>query len=149
LPIFLAAVGVGLAGNPLEMAFNLTAYSIGMGTVLSTLGLVAATTGVGVGGLSPRGALAVKKLGAVLLLAAAAYIIFYWGRVVFGDVMVENRVISAGGRVSSTLGGWLSSGAGKWAVALAFAGLLLAALAGALTVRARSRMAANYSERQT
>tara|TARA_R110002096_G_scaffold137245_8_gene290467 strand:- start:2480 stop:3334 length:855 start_codon:yes stop_codon:yes gene_type:complete len=149
LPIFLAAVGVGLTGNPLDMALNLTAYSVGMGTVLSTLGLVGATTGVGLGGLSPRGAWAVKKLGAVLLLTAAAYVIFYWGRVVFGDVMVESRVVNAGETVSSTLRGWLSSRAGRWAVALAFAGLLLAALAGALTVRTRSRIAANESERQT
>jgi cytochrome c-type biogenesis protein len=130
LPIFLAALGFSLTGTPFDLAVNLLAYALGMGTVLSTLGIVAAVTGAGLGGLTPRGHLILRKLGAVLLLAAAAYIIFYWGRVVFGDVMAESRIVSAGDRVSSILRGWLSRGTGRIATGIALAALLLIAVAG-------------------
>ena len=83
-----------------------------MGTVLSTLGVVAATTGGGLGGLSPRANGVMHKAGAVLLPAAGACVIFYWGRVVFGDVMAESRIANAGNGISAGLRAWLSSGTG-------------------------------------
>ena len=129
LPIFLSALGFSLTGTPIDLAVNLLAYALGMGTVLSGLGVVAATTGVGLGGLSPRAHLVLRKLGAVLLLAAAAYVIFYWGRVVFGDVMAESRIVYAGDRVSSLLRGWLSRESGRMATGIALAVLLLIAAA--------------------
>ncbi len=106
------------------------AYALGMGTVLSTLGIVAATTGAGVGGLSERGHVVVKKLGAVLLLAAASYVIIFWGRVAFGDVMVENSIVNAGERISGAARGWLGDSATQLLLALALGTLLLIGLAG-------------------
>jgi cytochrome c-type biogenesis protein len=128
LPIFFAALGFSLTGTPIDLAVNLLAYALGMGTVLSTLGIVAATTGAGLGGLSPHAHLVLRKLGAVLLLAAAAYVIFYWGRVVFGDVMVESRIVYAGDRISSLMRGWLSRETGQMATGIALGTLLLIAV---------------------
>ena len=141
LPIFLAALGFSLTGTPLDLALGLVAYALGMGTVLSTLGIVAATTGVGLGGRNPHAHRILRKLGALLLLVAAAYVIFYWGRVVFGDVMAENRIVYAGDRVSSLLRGWLSRGTGRTATWIALGALLLIAVAvwlGALAGPARA-----------
>jgi len=130
LPIFLAALGFSLTGTPIDLAVGLVAYALGMGTVLATLGIIAATTGAGLGGLSARGHLILRKLSAVLLLAAAGYVIFYWGRVVFGDVMAESRIVSAGDRISSISRAWLSSGTGRAAAGVALVVLLLIAAAG-------------------
>jgi cytochrome c-type biogenesis protein len=142
LPIFLAALGFSLTGTPLDLAANMLAYALGMGTVLSALGIVAATTGIGVGGLSPRGHAIIKKLSAVLLLAAAGYVIFYWGRIVFGDVMVENPIVNAGDRISGTLRGWLAFGTGRRVLVLAFGMLLLVGLTGYVKTLVRLKGAA-------
>jgi cytochrome c-type biogenesis protein len=139
LPIFLAALGISLTGTPLDLAASLLVYGLGMGTVLSTLGIVAATTGLGIGTLSPRGHAKVKKLSAVLLLAAAAYVIFYWGRVVYGNVMVENPVVNAGDAISAALRGWLANGSGLQVLAFAFGSIVLIALTGYARVILKSR----------
>jgi cytochrome c-type biogenesis protein len=141
LPVFLAALGFSLTGTPVDLAVNMLAYALGMGTVLSALGIVAATTGAGVGGLSARGHLIVNKLGAVLLLAAAGYVLFYWGRVAFGDVMVENPIINAGDRISGTLRGWLAYGTGRRLLALALGVLVLIGLTGYVKTYLRRKSA--------
>ena len=126
LPIFLAALGVSLTGTPLDLALNMLAYALGMGTVLTSLGIAAATAGAGFGRLTTQGAFIVRKISAALLLAAAAYVIFYWGRVVFGDVMAESRIVNAGEVVSGSLRGWLSGDTGR-----VFTGLTLVLLLAA------------------
>lgn len=139
LPIFLSALGFSLTGTPLDLALNMLAYALGMGTVLSSLGIVAATAGAGFGQLTPQGAVIVRKIGAVLLLAAAAYVIIYWGRVVFGDVMVESRIVNVGERASGFLRRWLTGDTGRVATGLSLA-LLLAMGAYGLSRRRRRRI---------
>lgn len=138
LPIFLAAMGFSLTGTPVDLAVNMLAYALGMGTVLSALGIVAASTGAGFGGVSARGHAILAKLSAVLLLVAASYVLFYWGRVAFGDVMVENPVINMGDAISGRLRYWLAYGIGRWALALAFGVFVLVALAGLVKALRRS-----------
>lgn len=125
LPIFFAALGVALTGTPVDLALSLLVYALGMGTVLSTLGVVAATTGISLGGLSPRAHAVLRKTGAALLLAAAGYVIFYWGRVVFGDVMIESQIVNGGNWISTALRAWLTSGEGQWATLTALGALVL------------------------
>lgn len=137
LPIFLAALGVSLTGTPLDLAVNMLAYALGMGTVLTTLGIAAATAGAGFGQLTPQGAVIMRKAGAALLLAAAAYVIFYWGRVVFGDVMAESRIVNVGERVSGSLRGWLTGDTGRVITGLALA--LLVAMSAYSLIRERQR----------
>ncbi|PCH66319.1 MAG: hypothetical protein COC12_13290 [Rhodobacteraceae bacterium] len=146
LPIFLAAMGFSLTGTPVDLVVNMLAYAAGMGTVLSTLGIVAATTGAGFGGVSARGHVVLEWLSAVLLLVAAAYVLFYWGRVVLGDVMTENAIINIGDSISGGLRYWLAYGLGRWALALAFGLLVLAGLAGVIKSLLRSGKAAEQAE---
>jgi len=128
LPIFLAAVGVALTDTPLDQAINLLVYALGMGTVLSTLGIIAALSGRSLGQITPRGRFYMDKFAAILMLAAAAYVIYYWGRVIFGDVMSENPIVNAGDYISSVLGGWLTSITGRRTLVVAFVLLVLALL---------------------
>ncbi len=79
LPIFLAVVGSvftrqGIGGGLAQFL----AYGLGMGTVLMTLTLsLALFEGVFVGHLR-RLVPYVERIGAVLLLGAGAYIVYYW-----------------------------------------------------------------------
>jgi cytochrome c-type biogenesis protein len=139
LPIFLAAIGISLTGTPLDLAVNLLVYALGMGTVLSALGILAASGGTSLGQISARSRLILDKVAAVLLLLAAAYVIYYWGRVVFGDVMVESAVVNAGDQISSTLRGWLAGNVGQKTVAVTLALLGLALLGSWLRTRTRPR----------
>lgn len=145
LPIFLAAMGFSLTGTPVDLAVNMLAYALGMGTVLSALGIVAATSGAGFGGLSPRGAVVLEKLSAALLLVAAAYVLFYWGRVAYGDVMTETAIINMGDSISGGLRYWLAYGLGRWALGLAFGLFALAGLAGLIKSLLRSGKAAEQA----
>jgi cytochrome c-type biogenesis protein len=120
LPIFLAAVGVALIGNPLDAGLNLLAYAAGMGTVLTTLGLGAGFTRAGFGSLSQRGHFILRKVTAVLVVAAGVYVTFFWGRIIFGDVMNENALVATGDFMSSLAGGWLGSPTGRWLTGFAF-----------------------------
>jgi cytochrome c biogenesis protein CcdA len=137
LPIFLAALGVSMTGTPLDLAVNMLAYALGMGTVLSSLGIAAATAGAGFGQLTPQGAVIVRKISAALLLVAAAYVIFYWGRVVFGDVMAESRIVNTGEMVSGSLRGWLSRDTGRAITGVALA--LVLAIGAYSLLRTRQR----------
>ena len=143
LPIFLAAMGFSLTGTPVDLAVNMLAYALGMGTVLSALGIVAASTGAGFGGVSERGHAILAKLSAVLLLVAASYVLFYWGRVAFGDVMVENPVINMGDAISGGLRYWLAYGVGRWALALAFGVFLVVGVARLAKALRRSGKSTN------
>ncbi len=138
LPIFLAALGVALTDTPVDLAINLLVYALGMGTVLSTLGIVAASGAASLGQISPRGRAFMDKIAAILLLLAAAYVIFYWGRAVFGDVMVENAIVNAGDRISSTLRGWLGGNVGQRAIG--FALILLISVALGIWLRTRAAL---------
>jgi cytochrome c-type biogenesis protein len=139
LPFFLAALGFSLTGTPVDLIFNLLAYALGMGTVLATLGIVAATTGAGFGGLTDRGQRVLHKFSAVLLLVAATYVMYYWGRVVFGDVMAESLIVNVGDGISGALRGWLANGTGRTVVGLAFGALLVIGLAGYVKTLLRPR----------
>jgi len=87
-----------------------------------------------------------EKLSAALLLVAAAYVLFYWGRVAFGDVMAENAIINMGDSISGGLRYWLAYGPGRWALALAFGLFALAGLAGVIKPLLRTRKAAEQAE---
>ena len=121
LPVFMAAVGIALTENPLAALGNLLAYAAGMGTVLTVLGLAAGMGRSGFGTLSERGMRVLRLVTAGLVILAGAYITYYWGRVIFGDVMVENPLVSAGDSLSTTLRGWIGGRAGRWVTGLAFA----------------------------
>ena len=79
LPIFLAVVGINVAGTTgLAVAANFILYALGMGLVIMALTLgMAFFKGAMVGGL--RKALPyIQPVGSWLMVVAGAYIVFYW-----------------------------------------------------------------------
>jgi cytochrome c-type biogenesis protein len=79
LPLFLALLGTATAaggrGNAI-VAFAL--YGLGMATTLGALTLVAAFAGVGILRRSRTVGRLVSGLGAALLMASGAYVVYYW-----------------------------------------------------------------------
>ena len=76
LPIFLVVVGGALAGQGFGQFLS---YSLGMGTVLIAVTLGAALF-KGAIGRTLRGAVPhVHRLSAMFLVAAGAYLVYYWG----------------------------------------------------------------------
>ncbi len=146
LPIFLAAVGVATTGNLLTSTVNLFAYAAGMGTVLTMLGLVAASTRQGMGSGSPRITYLLRRLSGLLILLAGIYITFYWGIAIFGDPLADgSNLLMTGERISGLLRGWLGSGFGQEIIVISFA-FILATGFGLLLVRSRSSANARHTE---
>jgi cytochrome c-type biogenesis protein len=79
LPLFLALLGTATAaGGPGNAVVAFALYGLGMATTLGALTLVAALMGVGtLTRLRGMGRF-VPELGAVLLLASGAYVVYYW-----------------------------------------------------------------------
>jgi len=79
LPLFLAAVGTGVARGGLAGAVGqLLLYALGMGFVVSILTLLVALFGRGVLARIRGFGHLLEPLGALLLLATGGYIVYYW-----------------------------------------------------------------------
>ncbi len=79
LPIFLSVLAAGMAaGGPARAVLQFVLYGLGMGVVLSTLTLVAAVIGHGAIRGVRRVGVYLQPLGAVVLLLAGAYVVYYW-----------------------------------------------------------------------
>jgi cytochrome c-type biogenesis protein len=79
LPLFLALLGTAsAAGGPGSAIVAFALYGLGMGTTLSALTLVAAIAGVGILSRLRGMGWFVPGLGAALLLASGAYVVYYW-----------------------------------------------------------------------
>ncbi|WP_448594096.1 cytochrome c biogenesis CcdA family protein [Thermoflexus hugenholtzii] len=82
LPLFLALVGFSLARRSAGEALLLVLlYGLGMGVVLVVLSLAMALIGHPLARGLRRLAAAVETAGALLLLGAGLYLIYYWGRI--------------------------------------------------------------------
>lgn len=79
LPLFLAAVGTGLARGGLAGGLEeLVLYGLGMGAVVSALTVLVAILGRGVLRRVRGAGRTLEPLGAVLLLVTGGYIVYYW-----------------------------------------------------------------------
>ena len=79
LPIFLVVVGGGLAGENWLVSFGqFIGYALGMGTVLVTVTLGTALFRHATLKWMQRLAPHVHRLGAMFLIGAGAYLIYYW-----------------------------------------------------------------------
>ena len=85
LPIFLVVVGSALTvGGPVGGLLMFAAYGAGMGVMLTAVSVAAALfKDAALGALRPA-ARYFERLGAVLLLGAGAYIVYFWAPAVFG-----------------------------------------------------------------
>lgn len=79
LPIFLSVIAAGMtAGGPAGALFQFVLYGLGMGSVLTTLTLAAAVFGHGAVRKARRGGAYLQPVGAVVLLLAGGYVVYYW-----------------------------------------------------------------------
>ena len=85
LPIFLVVVGSALTvGGPVSGLLMFAAYGAGMGVMLTAVSVAAALfKDAALGALRPA-ARHFERLGAVLLVGAGAYIVYFWAPAVFG-----------------------------------------------------------------
>lgn len=79
LPIFLSVVAAGMtARGPAGALFQFVLYGLGMGFVLSVLTLAAAVVGHGAIRGVRRIGVYLQPVGAVVLLLAGGYVVYYW-----------------------------------------------------------------------
>lgn len=87
LPIFLVVVSSALAtGGALSALLQLVNYALGMGVVLTAVSISAALAQGAVTGRLRRLLPSVERVGAVLLVLAGAYLVYYW--YAFGRLLV-------------------------------------------------------------
>lgn len=121
LPIFLAVIGASLAttgsaGALVVMGF----YALGMLAVVTALAIAAALAREGLArrmkSLVPR----MQRVGGAMLILAAVYLTYYWGRVLFGPVetLAQDPIVGQVQRLTAGLerfaasqGIWLVGGA--------------------------------------
>jgi cytochrome c biogenesis protein CcdA len=139
-PFLAVTAGSLAAGGPIAIVAALTAYALGMGTVVLTLALAvaAARTSV-VHGMRRAGAMISRASGA-LLVVAGAYVAWYgWFEIrVLAGTTTTDPIVSGAVRVQAALSRWVASlgPAGLLAVG---AGAVSAAVVVVLTGRARAR----------
>lgn len=144
LPIFLAVVGASLGGGGLAVRAGMfLAYAVGMGVVLTVLTVGAALARGGAHRALRRLAPHLSQLSGVFLVAAGAYLVYYWTFFLLPGS--ENRAsgkaaIDALTDLTNRLQAWLGSAGGVRA-GRALLGLVavLAVLATWWTRRARRR----------
>lgn len=140
LPIFLVVVAGSIPAGALAGALMFAAYAAGMGTILTALAVAAALSRRGVQATIRAALPYVERVSAVLLIAAGAYIVYYWMVALLGPSGLSgvSQPIEAGSRLSSLAQAWLASDVGRTVVAgVAFA--LLGLSGWVVWIRLRSR----------
>lgn len=133
-PVFLSVVGASLAGSgPLARAGMFLAYAAGMGTMLTGLSLGAVLARGGMHAAFRRLAPYISRVSGGFLLAAGAYLIYYWTFLLLPGS--ERRTAGKGpidfmNGLAAQLQSWLHFGKGAWfapallSVIIVFVGLL-------------------------
>ena len=141
LPIFLVVAGAALTGSGLAVPLTFAAYALGMGTILTALAVAVALSRTGVANGVRRLRPHFTRLSGVLLVAAGAYVVYYWTIELASPTGTggASKPIRIGTQISTAAQAWLSGQTGK-TVSAALAGLL-AVLAVAILARAARRRA--------
>jgi len=114
LPIFLAVMGAATTDGALVGALSVSAYALGMGTVVVTLALGAALSRNGIA-FACRSLLPyVTRVSGALLVLAGLYVAYFWGYTLFSPVLpTGGGGIAAGVRLAGSLRGWVGVAAGQ------------------------------------
>lgn len=140
LPIFLAVMGAATTDGVMAGALSLSAYALGMGTIVAALAVGAALSRNGVtaafGGLLPY----LTRAGGALLFLSGLYVAYFWGYTLFSDALpTDGNAIIVGERLSGRLRTWLGGTVGQ-AVTYVVLALLLILSVWALLRRLSSKV---------
>jgi cytochrome c-type biogenesis protein len=134
LPIFLALIGAAVGARGLSV---FAAYAAGMTVVLTALAVAAALAKEGLA-RSLRGLLPyMSRIGGIVLIAAGAYLSYYWLRLELGPqaTLADDPVVGLVTRYSARLEVWAGE---LGATGIAVAAAALAAAVAAALWRART-----------
>lgn len=114
LPIFLAVMGTATTGGAMAGVLSVSAYALGMGTIVAALAVGAALSRNGVTA-AVRGLLPyLTRIGGALLFLSGLYVAYYWGYALFSDTPpTDGNAIIVGGRLSGALRTWLAGTLGQ------------------------------------
>lgn len=126
LPIFLVVVAGSIPAGVLAGVLMFAAYAAGMGTILTALAVAAALSQTGVQTTIRRALPYVERVSAVLLIAAGAYVVYYWAVALLGpgNLGGVSQPIEVGSRLSSLAQAWLGSDVGRTVTAVLALGLV-------------------------
>lgn len=128
LPIFMAVAGVSFLESNVLAVQNIAFFLLGSGAILALISVVAAMLGVGVFQMVGRHHATLRRISGVLTLLAGAYVILYWGQVIFGDAPWMRAILDTGSYWAAMLNQFLSERNGPLVALvslLAIAGLSL------------------------
>ncbi len=126
LPIFLAVMGVATTDGALAGVLSVSAYALGMGTIVVALALGAALSRNGVAaafrGLMPY----LTRVSGALLVLSGLYVAYFWGYTLFSDALpTDGNAIVVGERLSGRLRAWLGGTMGQTVTYVILALLLI------------------------
>src|SRR5207253_2456861 len=131
LPIFLSATGSAVTRSLAASALSFLAYAAGMGTILTALAVAAALSQQGLARALRRLVPYVNRVSGALLLAAGAYVVYYWAFFLLpgSDTRSSGRsVLDRGELFSSRAATWLGSQTGKTAATVLLSTLAVLAV---------------------
>ena len=146
LPIFLVVAGTAVTGSALAAPLTFAAYALGMGTILTALAVAAGLSRNGVTKGVRRLAPHFTRLSGALLVAAGAYVVYYWAFELTtpSGSGSGSKPVRIGTHISTTVQAWLSGEFGK-TVSATLAGVLALLAATTLALVARRRAAKRTS----
>jgi cytochrome c-type biogenesis protein len=105
LPLFLALVGASLGADSGDSVLVFAAYGLGMALVLTALSVAAALARQGLARGLRRLVPHMSRIAGALLLAAGAYVSYYWVRLELGDkaTLAADPVVGFGTRFTARL----------------------------------------------
>ena len=110
LPIFLSVTSVALTGSLFLGGLGFIAFGLGMGTILTAIAVAAALSRDGLARNFKRFVPYANRAGGAVLVLAGAYVITYWGTILFSDgipaaASVVGIAEQISGRLRTLLGG--------------------------------------------
>ncbi|MHA1572288.1 MAG: cytochrome c biogenesis CcdA family protein, partial [Alphaproteobacteria bacterium] len=114
LPIFLAVMGAAATDSALAGVLSVSAYALGMGTIVVALAVCAALSKTGLAvafkGLLPY----LPRVGGALLFLSGLYVAYFWGYTLFSDAPpTDGNAIIVGERLSGRFRAWLGGTMGQ------------------------------------
>jgi hypothetical protein len=130
--VFLIVVGASVSsGSIAAMLVAFGAYAVGMALVLVALSIGAALLRDGLARTLRRVLPHLRWVNGGLLLLVSAYLIYYWGAVLWmpPETLATDSVVGFGQRMTSLVQRWVETGGGKWLLLSAAVVVAVAALA--------------------